>query len=487
MQYIRTWTRGSGDSTCGAHEGSHAQAGEQRAHDPGEAERRVDVSDLATRISSAIDAIRLVDTHEHLFAEEERNRAAVDFSYLFPHYAASDLISAGMPPALFEAVRLPCRAVLIERALRQKRPRAFPAPARTDMTLEERWQAIEPFWERIRHTGYGRCLRLAVRDLFGVPDIGRETYRPLSEAIAASAKPGWYQHVLKDKARIAISIEDDGRADVDRRFFAPVVRLEHFAVARTREELGRLEEESGLAIHSLDDLLKAMRSALEHYVAEDAVGIKIGLAYRRTIRFEKVPRVDAERVFNRIAAHLGEGPSWEEARPLQDYVIHHLIRAAIDHDLPIQIHTGLQEGNENLLTNSNPTLLANLFIEYREAKFDLFHGGYPYMGELLALAKNFPNVYLDLCWLHIISPSAAARMLHEAIETVPANKIFAFGGDFIIPEGSYGHSVMARRVVSGVLREKVEEGDVTEEAAVRLGQQMLRDNPAALFRLKLEE
>ncbi len=444
------------------------------------------MSELGARVSAAVEAISLVDTHEHLFAEEERNRAALDFSYLFPHYAASDLISAGMPPALFEAVRFPGRAVLIERALRQRRPRFFPVPSRTDMTLEERWQAIEPYWERIRHTGYGRCLLVAVRDLFGIPDLSRETYRRLSDAIAASARPGWYQHVLKDKARIAISLEDDGRADVDKRFFAPMVRLEHFAVARTREELGRLEEETGVAIHSLDDLLQAMRIALDRYLTEGAVGIKIGLAYRRTIRFEKVPKADAERIFNRIASHLGEGPSWEEARPLQDYLVHQIIREAIAHDLPIQVHTGLQEGNENLLTNSNPTLLANLFIEYREAKFDVFHGGYPYLGELLALAKNFPNVYLDLCWLYIISPSAGARVLHEAIETVPANKIFAFGGDFIIPEGSYGHSRMARQVVSRVLTEKVEDGYLTEAEAVALARRILRENPAALFRLRLE-
>ena len=444
------------------------------------------MSDLAKRITDAVGAIRLVDTHEHLFSEEERNRAAVDFSYLFPHYAASDLISAGMPPALFEAVRLPCRAVLIERALRQRRPRLFPVPARADLTLDERWQAIEPYWERIRHTGYGTCLRYAVRDLFGVPDISRETYRQLSEAITASSHLGWYQHVLKEKARIDVSLQDDGRATVDKRFFVPMVRLEHFAVARTREELARLEEDTGIAIHSLDDLLKAMGLMLERYLADGAAGIKIGLAYRRTIRFEKVAKADAERIFNRIAAHLGEGPSWEEARPLQDYLVHQIIRLAIDHDLPIQIHTGLQEGNENLVTNSQPTHLTNLFIEYREAKFDVFHGGYPYMAELLALAKNFANVYLDLCWLYIISPSAAARMLHEAIETIPANKIFAFGGDFIIPEGSYGHSVMARQVVSRVLTEKVEEGWLTEEEAVRLGQQMLRDNPAGLYRLKLE-
>lgn len=443
------------------------------------------MSELASRIAGAVNAIRLVDTHEHLLSEEERNRAALDFSYLFPHYASSDLISAGMPPALLEAVRAPMRPVLVERAARTRRPRPYPEPARSAVSLEERWDAVEPYWERIRHTGYGTCLRIAVRDLFDVPDINRRTFERLSEAIAASRRSGWYAHVLRDKAGIAISILDGGRADVDKTFFAPVIRLDHFATARTREELAVLEAESGVAIHSLDDLLHAMDAVLEGYLADGAVGMKIGLAYRRTLHFEKVARADAERLFNRIAGHLGEGLSWEEARPLQDFIVHQIIRAAIDRELPIQVHAGLQEGNENLLTNSNPTHLVSLFMEYREARFDLFHGAYPYLGEALALAKNFPNVYLDLCWLHIISPTAAARMLHEAIETVPANKIFAFGGDFIIPEGAYGHAVLARQVVSRVLTEKVEGGYLSEVEAMSLASGMLRSNPAALFRLKL--
>jgi len=300
------------------------------------------VSDLATRITEAVHAVPIVDTHEHLLSEEERSRAAVDFSYLFPHYAASDLISAGMPPALFEAVRLPMRAVLVERAARMRRPRPYPAPARTDMSLDERWSAVEPYWECIRHTGYGQCLRIVARDLFGVPDIDWGSHRRLSDAIAASNRPGWYHHVLKDQAGIAISIQDDGRATVDKTFFAPVVRLEHFAAARTREELAILEADSGVTIHSLDDLLRAMHAVLQGYLADGAIGIKIGLAYRRIIRFEKVATADAERLFNRIANRLGEGLSWEEARPLQDFVVHGIIRAAVEHDLPIQVHTGLQ-------------------------------------------------------------------------------------------------------------------------------------------------
>jgi predicted TIM-barrel fold metal-dependent hydrolase len=441
-------------------------------------------------MTEAINAIRLVDTHEHLLSEEERNRAAHDFGYLFPHYASSDLVSSGMPPALLEAVRGAARPVLMERMARIgwiRKPPPFVAPTRADLSLDERWAALAPYWDRIRHTGYGTCLHIAIRDLFGVADLNGQTYRQLSDAIAGSRRAGWYRHVLREKAGIAVSIQDDFRTAVDRELFAPVVRMEHFACATTRGDLRNIEADTDRTVHSLDDLIQAMHAALDRDLAAGAVGVKIGIAYRRTIRFDKTPRGDAERVFARLFSHLGEGPSWEDARPLQDYMFHQIVRAAVERAVPVQIHTGLQEGNGNILENSNPLLLTNLCLEYPQAKFDLFHGGYPFMGEALALAKNFGNVFLDLCWLYIISPSAAARMLHEAIETVPANKIFAFGGDFIIPEGSYGHSVMARRAVSRVLTEKVEDGYLTEDEAAVLAQRILRDNPAELYRLRLDE
>jgi predicted TIM-barrel fold metal-dependent hydrolase len=446
------------------------------------------MSELRERLRRAIEEIELVDTHEHLLAEEERHRAAIDFGYLFPHYASSDLVSSGMTPAVLEAVRYTARPVLMERMARIgwiRKPPPFPAPPPGDLSIDARWAALAPHWRHIRHTGYGTCLRIAMRDLFGLPDLDGETYGRLSDAIAASRRAGWYREVLKQRARIAVSLQDDYRTAVDRDFFAPVVRLEHFACPTTRQDLRAIEADTGRSVRGVHDLVRAMHAALDRDVRDGAVGIKIGIAYRRSIRFARVPAADAARVFDRLFAHLGEGPSWEEARPLQDYMFHEIVRAGIERGLPIQIHTGLQEGNANILANSNPLHLTSLCLEYPEAKFDLFHGGYPFMGEALALAKNFGNVYLDLCWMHIISPTAAARLLHEAIETVPSNKIFAFGGDFIIPEGAYGHSVMARRVVARVLAEKVEDGWLDEAEAMRLAHMLLRENPAALYRLKL--
>jgi predicted TIM-barrel fold metal-dependent hydrolase len=122
-------------------------------------------------------------------------------------------------------------------------------------------------------------------------------------------------------------------------------------------------------------------------------------------------------------------------------------------------------------------------IEYGEARFDLFHAGYPYQGEVAALGKNFPNVYIDLCWVYVISPWVARQTLHEWIETVPANKILAFGGDYIFVEGAYAHARLARQNVATVLAEKVKASYLTEDEARSLAYKLLRENAIRFFRL----
>lgn len=440
------------------------------------------------RVQSEVENLALVDTHEHIMRENQREDYAVDFSYLFPVYTPSDLVSAGMPPRLMEAARLPMYHHRIAWNKIRRVRRVMAEPEREDMSTEERWGAIEPYWEAMRNTAYAKATLTAVRDIFGIEDLNGDTYLKLSRAISDSRKPGWYRHVLKDKANIETSLLDlDYKTgDVDRDLFTPVVRMDNFISILARQDLGYIESDTGIAIHSLDDLVLAMQTALDRYIKTGIVAIKSALAYERILKYEKVSRYEAELVFNKIASHLGEGPSFLEAKPLQDYMMHQVIRAAIDVGLPMQFHTGLQEGNLNIITNSNPTHLINLFIEYREAKFDLMHGGYPYIHEWASLVKNFANVYADLTWLEIISPEISRQLLHELIETVPGNKIMAFGGDSVIVEMAYAHSKLARRVVARVLSEKINEGYMEEEEAVSLARKMLRNNPVALFKLPVK-
>jgi uncharacterized protein len=153
-------------------------------------------------------------------------------------------------------------------------------------------------------------------------------------------------------------------------------------------------------------------------------------------------------------------------------------------DIPVQIHTGIQAHNGNIIENAKPTHLVNLFQEYPDVKFILFHGGYPYGGEQATLAKSFRNVYLDMCWLYIISPSYSERYLHEWFETVPANKIMAFGGDYANVEGTYSHLLLAKQIVSNVLIDKVKDGYFSENEAVNIAQMIFHDNAVRILNLK---
>ncbi len=406
----------------------------------------------------------IFDTHEHLWHEDARLAKKVDFFLLFSHYTDADLVSAGMPAEAVRSLQNP------------------------EIPLEKRWKDFAPYWPFTRTTGYGRCMLIAARDLFGIEDINERTYRALSERITAANRPGWFESVLKDKARIELSVLDDLTTmrgeplKPEPKFFKIVTRLDYIVTAHRQKDLDHIENVTGVAVNNLDGLEKALGRAVEKGRREGLAGIKTGLAYERTLHFEKVPRPDAERAFeNLFASGASKSPGPAERKPLEDYLVHKLIQQAAEHHLPVQIHTGLQAGNTNHIAWTNPSHLSDLLNEYPQVRFDLFHGGYPYGGEFATLAKNLPNVYPDLCWLHIIAPGVAKRALHELIETVPANKILGYGGDFFHVEGAYGHAQMARAVTAEVLAEKVEDGYLRDDEAAALMKRILHRNGKELF------
>jgi len=430
------------------------------------------VSDLYDRIRAEVEGIQIVDTHEHLLTEGARLERKVDFFYWFYHYASSDVISAGFPES--------------------KRVWIWD----TDVPLDERWVAFAPYWEHARTTAYGRALLLAARDLFGVEDINASTYSILSDKLASSNRSGWYEYVLKERAGIDVSIlqsleEYDPIAfdQVDRRFFAPVVYMDDFIMPCDQVALDKLSAQAGLMIHCLEDLLAVVDQRLEQAMKARVVGVKVSLAYQRTLQFDRAPRSAAETAFNLlfqtfVRRGVQQPPaSLRELKPLHDYLMHHVVRQATHLGLPMQIHTGLQEGSGNVLANSNPLHLVNLFLDYPEQRFDLFHAGYPWQSEMATLGKNFANVFVDMCWLHVISPWVARQTLHEWIEIVPGNKIFGFGGDYIFVEGAYAHAQMARADIVQVLAEKVEAHYLTEDEAIRLAHKILRENAKTFFGL----
>ena len=426
-------------------------------------------------IRKHVDSIRLVDTHEHLPQEGERVNKIVDvLSQFYLHYTSSDLRSAGMSMEDILYIR------------------------DTKIPLDYRWAVFEPWWEKIKNTGYSRCMEIAARELYGVDGINAETYKQLSRKMMDRNKKGLYKWVLNEKAGIDICILDTiaENCEVDKELFAPVLRVSEYASPRNKKDLETLGKQFGNPIHNLGDYINLVKRRFDTLEGK-VVAVKIALAYDRSIHFEKRTYSEAEESLNKVFKTRGfswtpiegteysevvqDGPGREELLPLQDFLVHLTIQEASKRGLPIQIHTGLHEGNQNMVQNSNPELLVNLFLEYGDAKFDIFHGGWPYSSQLSALAKNFPNVYIDMCWLHIISPSRAISALDEWLDEVPVNKIMGFGGDYLCVEGSYGHSVMARENVAKVLTKKVDDGVYDIDEAKKYATWVLRDNPQRLF------
>ncbi len=404
-----------------------------------------------------------IDAHEHLPSEVEALGRRVDFFTLFEHYCKSDLVAAG---ASQDDI-----AYWLDR----------------DKPLGERWQRFKPFWSAIRTGGYARAALIVMRDLLGFPDLNDDTVQGVSDALVALNKPGFYDVLLRQKCNLAACIEcwhlyDEGLPD----YFYHVAPARDLINLHEPTVLPDLQKTYRRSIHSLDDVLHVMTMGVEAWLANPkVVGTKIGHAYQRSLRFEKRTRHEAELVFNRILTNESHQISLQEAMPLLDYLLFELVARAEAVGLPLAIHTGLQAGNFHRIENANPLHLQSLLEEFPRARFDLYHGGMPWVREIAVLAKQFPGVYLNMAWMHIIDPAQARSALSEWLDIVPNTKIFGFGGDYAVVEKVYGHLVIARQNIARVLADKVEEGAYSRAEASMLVRRLMFENPNEFYRLHL--
>ena len=426
-------------------------------------------SGFEKRISDVVSTIRLIDTHEHLMSEKEALAGVADFSTLFINYHLEDLISSGAPSDQMYSV------------FKSK-----------DKSIEEKWDVFKNYWSNTRSTGYGRTVLITAKDLYGINDINENTYKELSKRIKDSHKEKYYETVLKEKAKIDASIimeyntvtprdvRNEGNCNF-RSFFV----YDKFVTIFGYDRMNTRVAQYGLKFTTLKELESVIDTVFDRDVKRGILGIKFGIAYSRTLKFDDVSLEIANAVFEKMNADPAKLLSFDEAKPLQDYLFFKILGLCEKYNLPVQIHTGLQTGTGNDITNSNPTGLVKAFFKFPKLKFVLLHASYPYGGEMATIAKTFANVYIDMAWSAMISPSYTIRNLEEYIETVPANKIMCYGGDCQNVEGAYGASVLARETVIAALINKVKTGYLTEDEAIAIAKKVLRENAINIYNIKL--
>ncbi len=411
-------------------------------------------------IADGLMRIGVIDCHEHLPEESERVKRKLDFGDLLWGYAASDLAVAGLSPADHQRLTSP------------------------DVDLDEKWRLIEPYYPKVRYTAYFRVLQIALRDLYGIDEISRRTWHEITEQIRRRNKPGFYRWVLKEKAGIEVSLNNSLEEWPVRHPTDPELFLQDLSVVKLLDgplPIKELQAVTGEDISRFDHYRDAIDKCFAKY-APITGAVKQQAAYGRSLHFEDVPADRARRVFDSMTAPETLAPA--DLKVLQDWAMHHCVQLCIEHDLTMKIHTGYLAGFDYMpLEHTRPSHLNGLFIKYPNARFDLFHIGYPYQEEVLALAKHFRHVYTDMCWVWIIDPLAARRFFKQAVLALPGNKVFGFGGDYPHPENAYGHLQIAREQMGIALTELLEEGWLDVAEAIEVAQRVLHDNPVECFRI----
>jgi hypothetical protein len=203
----------------------------------------------------------------------------------------------------------------------------------------------------------------------------------------------------------------------------------------------------GHEISTFKDYLAYVDLWVRHYKTKGAVAIKSALAYERDIQVEPVGYEEAAAIFDSGTKDR------EEQKKFGDFVLDLLAKKAAEYDLVFQVHAGLA-----LQATSQPWRLMWLLDNNPKTVFDIFHAGYPWMGDVLAMASERANVIVDTCWLPIISPTAAVRFYHEYPEVAFRADTLLWGGDNWHAEETYGAALMFKDCLAKAVAEKVEGG-----------------------------
>lgn len=404
----------------------------------------------------------MCDTHEHLFRQQRFRPENLDIlGSLFENYVIADLVVAGADMADAENLTNPDAG-----------------------TIADRFRAVEDAWQRCRHTGYGAAVRLAAEHFYELEELTPEALDAAqAEHASLMATCTRHQILQQDAVLDHVQIDDFTMAiqpdEEDQDFFLYDISL-HNLVSGTPnlEEIARL---TGIEVGNLSQLQSAIEAVFAEH-AREAVACKTQHAYDRTLAWHRRDRSDAAVVLDRYIASPTD-MSVADKLLLGDWCLDLCAGLAREHDLPIKIHTGYYAGHSRMpLDFISCQHLCGLLAAHLDTDFVLMHNSYPYAAELVALAKHYPNVYIDMCWAWSINPLDAAHLLRNAIHAVPLNKVFVFGGDTSWPFAAYAYAMQARWWLTHTLQQEIRDGLLPELHAMDIADRVMVQNQYDCFR-----
>ncbi len=420
---------------------------------------------MNTDLIHHIQETALVDTHEHLRKEPDWLNDGPDILQdLFGNYVPADLHTAGASPAALKRLM-----------------------DGSDADVAGRFEGIREAWEATQFTGYGEAVRLIARHVYGLDTLSGDALTGAQEKIHALRRPGERLRLLRDAARLDHVQTDDfqwaclpDESGLD--FFLYDLSWAGFCNGQVNP--GQIHAETNVEVAGLDTLRQAMEGLFTKY-AGCAIAVKAQHAYSRTLNWKERNNSEAAAALEEILAGPDEDVPVQARLCLGDWCWARGVELSIEHNLPFKIHTGYYAGNDRMpVSRIAAGNMCALFARYPDARFVLMHIAYPYNDELVALAKHYRNIWVDLCWAWSIDPYSSRDFLRRFLHAVPSNKLFAFGGDTGWPTGALAYSIQARNEIRRGLEAEIAEGYMSEKQAMEVATRIMRKNQYACFDIR---
>jgi len=391
-----------------------------------------------------------VDAHEHLHAENLRTNRHVDIFLLFHQYLRVDFIGAGMDETAADALGEP------------------------DVPLDQKWDSVEPFLDTVRNSSFAGPPYAALRRFFDADDLTRENYVALSEKMREHNKPGLYEKYLREACNIVLVLNQNTtmwQTDL----FKPILFEDKFIGCGNGDSLRKaMAVEGWEAAGNLAGYVEQMEGLLRKRKQEGMIGVK---SY--CFAYEAGDRATAASAYGRLLAGK-ESPS--DGNAVLRYLRDRLFDICGRINLVAVLHSGIWAGNWADIRSIRPTHVYEMACTHRKTRFDLFHAATPQPADAGFLSRSLPNVYLNSCWSHLLSPSLTKQAWDMWLDMLPVNRVMAWGGDYWwAVENVYGVLDKTRDMLAEVLSKRVATGDFTESQALKIARRWMHDNARVIY------
>ncbi len=401
-------------------------------------------SDTYQQLLDYSKTIKVIDAHEHLLSAKDHSQTYLSFWNLLSDYVKWDLMSAGLPKS-YETYMPTNEAEVIEL-----------------------FNTIEPLLPYVENGSYMISVRETLRKFFGYDKITRQNFLAITRKLNQENTEENYHKILKD-AHIEVLLEQSIKGNPHEKEFKNLTTLGfQFEMQNKIVQMARANPTM-----TLTDVLTFYENELTREKANGSIGVK----FFPHVFIEPYDVMVAEKQWEEIK----KGKEFNQRSTLARVIYEKQIEVATKLKMVVAIHLGVWAN----LTDKTPSILFPIVEKYPETTFDIYHMGIPYVRETAFLGKNYPNVYLNLCWAFDVSESMALNALNEWIDLVPTNKIIAFGGDFTtLPQHSVGALEVAKQVICKALAERINRKRLDMSSAKKILDDWFYNNPKQIYHLK---